>query len=772
MSSRDRDRLRGTADAGREIRIRGTVQGVGFRPWVFRLAHEHGIAGSVRNDACGVTIEAFGSAPALKGFLARLEAEPPPAARITALEWEPVSGPAPAAFEIAPSQATATRRASIPPDIATCPECLAEVLDPRNRRYHYAFINCTNCGPRLTIARAVPYDRWTTSMAPFNLCAQCRAEYETVADRRFHAEANACPACGPKLRFLDAVGNEPRGDAIGSAARAIDAGLIVAIKGLGGFHLACDATSDFAVTRLRRRKRRERKPFAVMIGDLVGAERLGVLDRCQRNLLISAARPIVLARRRVASGLADGVAPDCPMVGLMFPYTALHHLLMAECARPLVMTSGNLSEEPIAYRNEEARRRLSGIADAFLMHDREIVTRCEDSIARSLVGRPVVLRRSRGYVPRPLGVKPAFPHPVLACGAQLKNTFCLGVGEEAYLGPHVGDLDNAEAYLSLAEQIARMEHFLGVQPEVVAHDLHPDYLSTRYAMARRGVLRVGVQHHHAHVASAMAEHGLEGPVLGLAYDGTGYGLDGAAWGGELLLANYESFERIATFRPLALPGGDTAIRQVWRVALAALVDAFDDRAPLERLALFRQLPPQSVTVVRRMIAGRFNSPLAHGVGRYFDAIGAMAFARPESHYEGQIATMLEFAPSGEERGRYGYAIDRTCAPWQIDLRVAVRETVADLLAGREPAVIAARFHRTLAEATAAVVQAAAELRGRLPVVLTGGCFQNELLTHGVQSLLGADFELYTHGQVPPGDGGIALGQAMVAAAQTRRSPGG
>jgi len=748
------------------------VQGVGFRPWVFRLAREHGIAGWVRNDACGVTIEAYGPTPALKGFLARLEAQPPPAAVITALEWEPVSGTAPKAFEIAPSEPAAIRRASIPPDIATCSDCLTEVFDPNDRRYRYPFTNCTNCGPRFSIAHTVPYDRCATSMAAFDPCLQCRAEYESEADRRFHAEANACPACGPSVRLFDGAGHEAHGDAIVSAARAIDAGLIVAVKGLGGFHLACDATSELAVARLRRRKRRERKPFAVMVANLGAAESLGMLDRCQRALLMSPARPIVLARRRFPSDLADAVAPDSPMVGLMLAYTPLHHLLLAECARPLVMTSGNLSEEPIAYRNEEARRRLGAIADAFLTHDREIVARCEDSIARSIGGRPVILRRSRGYVPRPLRVRPAFARPVLACGAQLKNTFCLAVGDEAYLGPHVGDLDNAEAYESFVEQIARMERFLGVRPEVVAHDLHPDYLSTRYAKERGGVVRVGVQHHHAHVASAMAEHGLEGPVLGLAYDGTGYGPDGTAWGGELLLADYEKFERIATFRPLALPGGDTAIRQIWRIALAALVDAFDDRAPLDRLALFRGLSPGSVAVVRRMIATRFNSPLAHGVGRYFDVVGALVFARSECHYEGQIATMLEFAPSEAERGRYSYALNQSCAPWQIDLRAAVRELTADLIAGREPGALAARFHNTLAEATTAVVRAAVEQRGRLPVVLSGGCFQNELLTRSVLRLLDAQFEVYTHGLVPPGDGGIALGQAMIAAAQTRRDRGG
>ncbi len=758
---------------GRTIRVRGIVQGVGFRPWVYRLASEEGISGRVRNDAAGVVIEAFGAASALDRFLERLRNEPPRAAVITALKWRPATASkAPEHFEIAESRPAPARRASIPADIATCPQCLTEVLDPKNRRYRYPFTNCTNCGPRFTIVREVPYDRRSTTMATFAMCDDCRREYESVENRRFHAEPNACPRCGPRLSLLAADGvGLADDDPIRAAAQALTSGLIVAVKGLGGFHLACDATDAAAVSALRDRKRREEKPFAVMVRDLAEAELLAELDDDERKLLSCAERPIVLVRRRKDARLTGEIAPHNPLVGVMLAYTPLHHLLLAECARPLVMTSGNLSEEPIAYRNDEARERLSGIADLFLVHDREIVTRCDDSVVRRIAGRPLVMRRSRGYVPRPIRISRRFPRPVLACGAQLKNTFCLGVGDEAYLGPYIGDLDNLETYASFEESIARMERFLGVAPGIVAHDLHPDYLSTRYALARRDVVHIGVQHHHAHIASAMAEHGLGGPVLGVAYDGTGYGTDGTAWGGELLLADYAGFERIATFRPIALAGGDRAIREVWRIALAALCDAFDGAPPLDEIPLFRRVAESALATVQRMIESRFNAPLARGVGRYFDAAGAIILAMTESRYEGQVATMVNFAARSEESQPYSYEIASGSHPWQLDLRPALRELVADVISGAEPASVAARFHSTLANATASLLRAALRRYGRLPIVLSGGCFQNDLLARGVLERLAPACDVYLHRRVPPGDGGIALGQAMVARAMAKNATG-
>lgn len=759
----------GGSTLGRRIEIRGVVQGVGFRPWIYRLATEEGLGGRVRNDATGVTIEAYGSEEALDVFMHRLEGSPPPAAVIGEIRSCVISPEAVEEFSIVQSHETAERRISIPPDLATCPACIAEIFDPADRRYRYPFTNCTNCGPRFTITRDVPYDRPATTMSAFRMCAACQREYDSVTDRRFHAQPNACPVCGPRLELLTPDGHVLiHEDLIGAAAAALAAGRVVAIKGLGGFHLACDATSPEAVQRLRVRKRRDEKPFAVMVRDAAQADEIALLTRDERHLLASVERPIVLAPRRADSGLAAEAAPNNPLVGVMLPYTPLHHLLMNEVRRPLVMTSGNLCEEPLAYRNHEALQRLAGIADLFLMHDREIETRCDDSVARIIGGRPAVLRRARGYVPKAIPVLPRFDVPVLACGALVKNTFCIGTGEAAYLGPHIGDLENLETYRSFEEAIARMERFLRVAPAVIAYDLHPEYLSTAYALARPEQVKIGVQHHHAHVVSAMAEHGLTGPVIGVAYDGTGFGTDGTAWGGEVLVARHETFERVATLRPIPLAGGDAAIRQPWRIALALVEDAFDGRPPLDALPLFSGIPSQKETVIRQMLATRYRSPLAHGAGRYFDGVGALVLARPESRYEGQIALEWNGVADRAETGSYGYGIDRQRSPWEVDLRPMIRDVVRDLIAGVSAATISARFHNTMTAATAEVVREAARLHGALPVVLTGGCFQNARLAESLAGELASGFTVHLHRLVPPGDGGLALGQAVVAAAIARR----
>jgi len=768
------DRL---APEGQRIRIQGVVQGVGMRPFVYRVARGEGVSGRVRNDAAGVTIEAFGTSDALARFLGRLVTERPPAARYDDVRSEPIPHEEAATFEIAESErpGRAERRVSIPADLATCSDCLRELRDPGDRRHRYPFINCTNCGPRFTIARAAPYDRAQTTMAPFALCAECRREYEDPSDRRFHAEPNACPACGPHLTLLGGDGRAlaERDAALVAAARALAGGLVVAVKGVGGFHLACDATSSEAVARLRARKRREEKPLAVMARDLAEAERLAALSEPERRLLTSPERPIVLApRRTTGSGIAPEVAPDTPLLGVILPYSPLHHLLLEEAGRPLVMTSGNLSEEPIACGNEEALARLSGVADLFLVHDREIEARADDSVARVVSGRPLLMRRSRGHAPRGLRVARPFAVPTLAVGAHLKNTFCLGLGDAAYLGPHIGDLENLETVESFEQAIARMERFLGVRPALLAHDLHPEYASTRYARERaraEGLELVGVQHHHAHAAAAMAEHGLAGPVLALAWDGTGLGPDGAAWGGELLLATFEGYERLATFRPIALAGGDRAVREPWRVALAALDDAFQGSPPLEALALFRQVKASELGVVRQMIAQGLNAPPAHGVGRLFDAVGALALARPRASYEGQVAMALDAAVDPTERGRYEVAVDRASAPWQVDTRPLVREVANDLARGEPAGLVAARFHRALVAAAAELLTLAASSFGAIPVVLTGGCFQNARLAEGVSSELSGSLTVHLHGLVPPGDGGLAVGQALVAAAMHPRS---
>lgn len=751
------------SDDGRHIEIRGIVQGVGFRPWVFHLARAHGLGGCVRNDAGGVTIEAFGPTAALDAFLHDLNADPPPASSIRSTESRRIAARPAAPFAIVASAGATDHRVSIPADLPTCPDCLAEILDPSNRRYRYPFTNCTNCGPRFTIARGVPYDRPATTMAAFKMCDACRREYESPEDRRFHAQPNACPACGPRVSLTNAAGTVLAvGDPIAEAARLLGEGRIVAIKGLGGFHLACDATCDVPVAELRRRKRRDEKPFAIMAASLDVACRLARLGPMEQLLLSSIERPIVIADRLAESGLAANLAPRNPTLGLMLPYSPLHHLLIRDAGLPLVMTSGNLSEEPIAYRNDEAIARLSGIADAFLLHDREIETRCDDSVARLIAGTPTVFRRSRGYVPQAIPVAPPFREPVLACGAMLKNTCCVGVGDVAYLGPHIGNLENLETYEAFEHAVERMQQFVGVRPRVLAHDIHPEYLSTQYANRRGSVTLVPVQHHHAHVAAVMAEHGLDGPVLGIAYDGSGLGTDGMAWGSEILLVDGPAFARVATFRPLALAGGDTAVRQVWRQALALIVDAFDGTPPVERLALFRGIPDREMRVVRQMIDAGVNCPLAHGAGRYFDAIGALGLDRAVSQYEGQVALEWNLAAAPDEHGSYPFDLETGSAVLEVDFRPAVRAIVADLLAGAHSAVVAARFHTTLAEATSAVVRRVIAERGQLPVALSGGCFQNALLTERVVERLAVDCRVIRHERVPPGDGGLALGQAWVA----------
>jgi hydrogenase maturation protein HypF len=741
---------------GRHIEIRGVVQGVGFRPWVYQLARVHGVTGRVWNDSKGVAIDAFGDEPRLGVFLHELEGQTPPAARVREIDWrvipfEPVHG-----FSIVESDASATRRVTIPPDLAVCDDCLADVFDPADRRYRYPFTNCTNCGPRYSIVRGIPYDRAKTTMAAFEMCDDCRAEYENPLDRRFHAQPNACPACGPKLTALTPDGREiDTQNVISFAARALRAGLIVAIKGLGGFHLACDATSPQAVQRLRERKRREAKPLAIMVRDVSMAESLGPLTEEERALLTSVERPIVLTSQP-------------PHLGLFLPYTPLHHLLMRDAARPLVMTSGNLTDEPMVTSNRAALEQLRDVADLFVVHDRDIETRVDDSVARIIGGAPVILRRARGYVPRGIEIGGTFEEPILACGADLKNTFCIGAGNTAFLGPHIGDLESVDTLRAYEAAIVGVKELAGVEPAVVAHDLHPEYFSTRYALAQEGVHTIAVQHHHAHIAAVMAEHRLDDTVIGVAYDGTGYGTDGTAWGGEILIAGFESFERFATFRPIPLAGGEQAIRQPWRIALALLDDAFDGEPPLHALPLFRPMHHRAIDAIRRMVKRGLNAVPARGVGRYFDAFGAFTLAHPDARYEGEVAFLWNMVADPAEEGEYPYDLARHPAQddgvIEIDLRPAVRGAVDDILRGVSPAVISARFHNTIAAATVDVVRTALQVKGDMPVVLGGGCFQNARLA---ESIINGLPRVFMNRQIPPGDGGIALGQAFVANARLR-----
>jgi len=750
--------------SGCHIEIRGTVQGVGFRPWVYQIARRAGLTGNVRNDSRGVLIDVFGPSEVLNDFVRSLERDAPPAARIRSVQWQPIPYEARPEFTIALSAESGEKQVSIPADLATCDACVREIFDPADRRFRYPFTNCTNCGPRYSIVNGAPYDRANTSMHRFAMCADCRREYDDPLDRRFHAQPNACPTCGPRLKAVTPQRQEiSTDDPIGFAARALRAGFIVAVKGLGGFHLACDARSSTAVARLRQRKHREAKPLAIMVADLAQAETIADLEKEERALLTSVERPVVLARARTGL-LAAEVSGEIPLVGVFLPYTPLHHLLLRDAKVPLVMTSGNASDEPMVSTNRDAITELGNIADLLLLHDRDIVTRVDDSVVRVIDKAPTLLRRARGYVPRGIETGAEFLEPILACGAHLKNTFCIAAGSTAFLGPHIGDLETARTLHEYEAAIVRMKEFIGVRPAVIAHDLHPDYFSTRYALAQQGMHSIGVQHHHAHVVSAMAEHGIKGPVVGIAYDGTGFGMDGTAWGGEILIANYADFERFATFRPIALAGGDQAIRQPWRIALALLEDAFHGDVPT---GLLPEIPPRTLDLVRRMIATRLNSPLARGVGRYFDAFGSLFLGMSEARYEGEVAFRWNVIADASERGLYPIVIRDGSSPWEIDPRPTMRAAVDDFKAGRSPATISARFHNTIAQATVEVARAALADREEMPVVLSGGCFQNARLAESIVTALRPTCRVHMNHDIPPGDGGIALGQAFVADAKLR-----
>lgn len=771
---------------GRRIAVQGTVQGVGFRPWIYKLARELELTGTVKNGPEGVTIEVFGGPFALDRLLERMRHELPPAARIERLAWEPVQAAAPTHFEIIESDHSGAARASIPADLAMCDACRAEIHDPKARRFHYPFTNCTHCGPRFSIVRSIPYDRPGTTLAGFPLCKACRAEYEDPLDRRFHAQPIACPACGPRLSWLDAEGRALEvKDPLEAAALLLERGGIVALRGLGGFHLACDARDDAAVKLLRQRKHRDEKPLAVMVPDEASARALAEFDAAQWQLLTAPSRPIVLVSGKPGA-LPDSIAPRFPLpaeqgegprlpprgmqLGLFLPYTPLHELLLARLGRPLVMTSGNLSDEPMAVENDEAVERLRGIADGFLTHDRPIATRTDDSVARIVAGAPMLVRRARGFVPQSLRSPVEFAEPVLAVGAQLKNTFCIGARSQLTLGPHVGDLDDLATFRSFEAMVARLEQFLEVQPAVVAHDLHPDYQSTRYAKELGARQLVAVQHHHAHVAAVMAEHDLQGPVLGVAFDGTGLGTDGTAWGGEFLLAGYGGFERLGTLRAMPLAGGERAIKDAWRVALAVLDDAFDGAPPLERLPLFEQVKPAEVSGVRQLLRSGLQVIPAHGAGRAFDAAAALLFGRGRASFEAQLAMSLEQAAVGEV-DPYPFELIRQETVLQLDLRPMWRALVTDLISHAPAPTLAARFHATLGAGTAAMICALLAREGKRPVVLCGGSFINARLVDEVLSRLDG-LDVFLPRQAPPGDGGLSLGQAVIAAARLAGLPEG
>lgn len=750
----------------RHIEVSGIVQGVGFRPYVYRLARGHQLKGSICNTAAGVTIEIEGPSETVQDFVQRLPMEAPPLARITAVAVHEIPCNGDADFRIVASDHTAEVHTLISPDVAICDDCLHELFDPADRRYRYPFINCTNCGPRFTIVRDIPYDRPRTSMTVFPLCPACQAEYDDPLNRRFHAQPNACSECGPRVELWDKSGGRVEcRDPIAEAAAGLHAGLVVAVKGLGGFHLAVDATNSAAVALLRERKRRVEKPFAVMVPDLVAAQEICHIDAAASAVLQSSSRPIVLLPKKQPEQLSPGVAPFNRYLGLFLPYTPLHYVLLAEGGfKALVMTSGNLSEEPIAIDNHEAITRLNGLADYFLVHNRDILLRCDDSVVRVSHGITRQLRRSRGFVPVPVFLKDEQPS-VLAVGAELKNTVCLTKGKHAFLSQHVGDLENAESYNFFHEAIEHLKKILEIRPEIVAYDLHPDYFSTKWALQQNGSRLVGVQHHHAHIASCMAENHLDGRVIGFALDGTGYGTDGHIWGGEVLVAGYSDFERAAHFEYVPMPGGAAAIREPWRMAVSYLAHHFGRDFRSLKIPFVRQLDPQKTELLLRMMDQKVNSPLTSSCGRLFDAVAALIGLRQQVNYEAQAAIELEMAiePSEDSNG-YPFALIPDGNRRIIGTRPLFEALIADLSRGTSTGAISRRFHNGL---VSVFVRLASLPRDRTllnRVCLSGGTFNNVDLSQKLEERLTCEgFEVFTHREVPAGDGGISLGQAVIAA---------
>lgn len=768
----------------RAIAVSGLVQGVGFRPFVYGLAAKLGLHGFVRNQTDGVLIEVEGEPDDLDRFLEELTRAQPTRTKLDRVTCHPRPSCGERGFRIETSDQGAAKLVFIPADRATCDACVAELFDPADRRFRYPFLNCVHCGPRLTIIERMPYDRERTTMARFPMCPACRAEYDDPANRRFHAQATACATCGPRLQILDAMGAPIQGEPLGVAVRALADGRIVAIKGLGGYHLACRGDRATVIAELRCRKHRDEKPLALMVAGLAAARRICAVSEPEENLLVSPERPIVLLRKRRGIDVADKVAPRNSCLGVMLPYTPLHHVLLHDLnGVPLVLTSGNCSDEPIAYEDADALTRLTGIADMFLIHDRPIHIRCDDSVTRVSGRDELPVRRSRGYAPRPITLPHELPRPTLALGGQLKSVFALGRGEHAFLSHHLGDLDHYEAYRAFAQAVDHYQRLWGIDAELLVHDLHPDYASTRFAQERAASKRIqslAVQHHHAHLASCMAEHGLEGNVLGVIFDGAGLGPDGAIWGGEFLVGGYDGFRRAAHFRNVPMPGGEQAIREPWRMAAAYLRDA---GLSLARCWPAAEGPPAAaLRLVEQMLEGRVNAPLTSSAGRLFDAVAALAGIRQRVRYEGQAAMELEQLACEEAvDGSYPFEISTgalrpaktptTLTPaLEIDCRPLIQDVVGDVQDAARPSVIARRFQSTLVEIIAHACARISKAEGLNRVVLSGGVFMNVLLLEETSARLTDDrFDVYRHRRVPLNDGGLCLGQLAIAAATDLRT---
>ena len=747
----------------RSFVVKGVVQGVGFRPFVYGLAQKCSLQGWVKNSSAGVYLEVEGPPQAIARFTEQLPLQAPPRSRIESLKFEDLPPAGYSAFEIHESLEEEGQYQLISPDIATCAACTREIFDPKDRRRRYPFTNCTNCGPRFTIIEDIPYDRPKTTMAKFRMCPQCQKEYDDPADRRFHAQPNACPVCGPRLELCDSRGAViSTEDPLRSAIALLQEGKILAVKGLGGFLLACDARIETAVQELRRRKVRPDKPFAVMLSDLAAARLHCRVSREEERLLLSPESPIVLLSWRDDSSIMKAVAPGQKYLGVMVPYTPLHHLLMREANMPLVMTSGNLSEEPIAKDNHEALSRLAGIADGFLRHDRDIYVQYDDSVTAVVGGAPAILRRSRGYAPFPVAL-PFSLKPILACGAELKNTFCLTRDRYAFVSQHIGDMENLETFTHFQHTLDLYRKLFRIQPEIVAYDLHPEYLATKFALQLPIDKKIGIQHHHAHMASCMAENGEEGPVIGLSFDGLGYGPDGTLWGGECLVGDFGSYRRASYFEPVPMPGGAAAIRHPWRMALSYVHHFLGKEGLIPYLPFLRPLEDEKVRIVLKQIDQRINSPLTSSCGRLFDAVSSLLGLVSSISYEGQAAVALEMIADEQEQRSYDFLSEEKGEAQVIRFQPLFARILRDLQQGEAKSAISAKFHNTLVKIGVDVCRRIHRQGGPKKAALSGGVFQNRFLLERMKAALeNAGFEVLIHRQVPCNDGGLSLGQAVIA----------
>jgi hydrogenase maturation protein HypF len=751
-----------------QINVRGVVQGVGFRPFIYQLATQYSLKGWVCNTSENVKIEVEGETKAVEQFLVDLIEKAPPRAIIEDITITHCLPRNYSDFEIRQSIAEEGKYQLISPDIATCQDCLREILSPDDRRYRYPFTNCTNCGPRFTIIEDIPYDRPRTTMRHFKMCPECQQEYDNPLNRRFHAQPNACPNCGPTLELLDANGHSITvDDAINTASQLLREGKIIAIKGLGGFLITCDATSELVVNLLRQRKNRLFKPFAVMFSSIEEVKKHCSLTIEEEKLLTSPFSPIGLVEWKNTSTISPAVAPNLIYLGVMLPYTPLHHLLLRETGIPLVMTSGNISEEPIAKDNDEALRRLSGISDYFLVHNRDIYACYDDSVTIVERGTPQLIRRARGYAPYPIHLK-FRSQQIIGCGAELKNTFCLARDEYAFLSQHIGDMENLETMDHFENTIALYKKLFRIEPEVIAHDMHPDYLATRYAHEiadTSGKRLVSVQHHHAHIVSCMVDNRLENPVIGVAFDGTGYGSDGNIWGGEFMVADYRGFRRVGQLENLPLPGGAMAIKKPYRTTIGYLLSLFGEDILNQKLPFFKWVDSNEVGIIKKQIENGINSPLTSSCGRLFDAISALIGVRSEVEYEAQAAIELEMLAYDEknETALYPFSIVEQNGLSVIKLQELFSALISDLQNGTAQARIAIRFHNTIARMILMLCQVISKKSNITDVVLSGGVFQNRLVLRKAITLLESDgFKVYTHRQVPCNDGGISLGQVVIA----------